>query len=124
MNRAKVSENNAQQIRELLNRLELAAYGDMGSKHHQLPNVQLFKNYARQLFVLSDNIEFQFQNGEMEMSFFNLFHDCKSDIMYDLETFEVKKTIDSQEVYYFFDSIMTKIKVIYEPLIRGYDNCV
>lgn len=115
---AKVSENNAQQIRELLNRLELAAYGDMGSKHHQLPDVQLFKNYARQLFILSDNIEFQFQNGEMEMSFFNLLHDCKSDIMYDLETFEVKKTIDSQEVYYFLDSIMTKIKVIYEPLIR------
>lgn len=52
------------------------------------------------------------------MSFFNLLHDCKSDIMYDLETFEVKKTIDSQEVYYFLDSIMTKIKVIYEPLIR------
>ena len=44
--------------------------------------------------------------------------------MYDLETFEVKKTIDSQEVYYFLDSIMTKIKVIYEPLIRWYDNCV
>lgn len=115
---AKVSEKNAQQIRELLNRLELAAYGDMGSKHQQQPDVQLFKNYARQLFELSDNIEFYFQNGEMKMSFLNLMRDCKSDIMYDLETFEVKKTIGSQDVYYFLDSILTKIKVIYEPLIR------
>lgn len=120
----KVSENNAQKIRELLNSLELAAYGDISSKHHQYPNVQLFKNYAQQLFDLSDNIEFQFPKEDMKLSFFNLMDDCKRSVMYDLETFEVKKAIGNQEVCYFLESILTKIKEIYEPLLGESDNNV
>lgn len=66
---AKVSENNAQQIRELLNRLELAAYGDMGSKHHQLPDVQLFRIMHDNCLYCRIILNFNFKMGRWKCLF-------------------------------------------------------